>query len=130
MAQATGWSAKLKAHREKFGVRAAVELFLDRVLARAIRFNIEKVVWLDVDRTSTRRSSSRPASTTASSPSTTCAASPPIPENCIGPEFIWRTEQGLDKCFAAIDEKTGRLAGYGWYALECIEGDHCMGTAL
>ncbi len=130
MAQAgQGWGARFKAHREKFGTKAAAELLVDRVLARLVNFNIEKLVWLDVDNINPKIQFTEGFDYRFLS-ATEVAAFAADPDNCIGMDFVGRVDRGLDKCFAAIDEKSGRLAAYGWYALECIEGDHCMGTAL
>ncbi len=42
--------------------------------------------------------------------------------------MIDRAAGGLDLCFAALSD--GRLAAYGWYALDAIEGEHNFGIAM
>lgn len=39
-----------------------------------------------------------------------------------------RVRAGLDHCFAALDG--GRLAAYGWYALDSIEPEHASGVGF
>jgi hypothetical protein len=50
------------------------------------------------------------------------------PANDLDAEMIQRAEGGRDLCFAAISG--GRLAAYGWYAVEGIESEHNFGVAM
>ncbi len=50
------------------------------------------------------------------------------PGNDLDEPMIDRAAGGLDLCFAALCD--GRLAAYGWYALDAIEGEHNFGIAM
>jgi hypothetical protein len=50
------------------------------------------------------------------------------PSNDLDEQMVDRAAGGLDLCFAALCD--GRLAAYGWYALDAIEGEHNFGVAM
>lgn len=48
--------------------------------------------------------------------------------NELDTQMVDRAAGGLDLCFAALCD--GRLAAYGWYALDAIDADHNFGVAM
>jgi hypothetical protein len=50
------------------------------------------------------------------------------PANELNTSHAARAAAGHDLCFAAVS--AGRLAAYGWYALGCIEAQHCDGVPM
>lgn len=50
------------------------------------------------------------------------------PSNDLDAPMIDRAAGGVDLCFAGLCE--GRLATYGWYALDAIEGEHNFGVPM
>ena len=50
------------------------------------------------------------------------------PSNDLDLPMIDRAAGGVDLCFAGLCE--GRLATYGWYALDAIEGEHNFGVPM
>jgi RimJ/RimL family protein N-acetyltransferase len=50
------------------------------------------------------------------------------PVNGLSTELADRAQRGLDHCFGAL--QGDRLANYGWYAVDSVEGEHCAGAGL
>ncbi len=111
-----------------YGTRAAALFLCDRLLARTIHLDVETIVWLDEAAVGIgpeqapdfefRFLSAEEVESFAASP-----------ECCMGPQCADRIRRGRDFCYAAL-AKDGRLASYGWYAIEQIEAEHCGGADM
>ena len=113
--------------RRQYGTGAALKWAVDRLARRAFGAMTVRVVWLEADRLpewvrpdpalDLRFLDAREVRGFASDP-----------ENDLDPGMAQRIEGGSDLCFAVLSE--GRLATYGWYALNAIEAEHAMGVAM
>ncbi|MDH3591047.1 MAG: hypothetical protein OER88_04165 [Planctomycetota bacterium] len=127
--EVSDWKQRLARHRKKFGFKAATAMVADRVLHKLVGFDVQRVIRLEVDNISPRIETPQDFECRFLSPAEVSAFARD-PHNYIGGEFAMRAAVGFDLCFAAIHIATGRLAAYGWYALDCIEPEHNAGTAL
>ena len=116
----------LNATRQQFGWAAAGRLLVDRLGARLYQRHVMEVVWLDL---------------------MVAVACPPVP----GFEFrfltvneVWRysndpsldldvslageIDRGESLCFTALEN--GRVAAYGWYAIQRAAPGHCFGVGI
>ena len=92
-----------------------------------MNLTVFNVIWLDVERLGTSLKSNSQFEFRFLSPEEVCdfAADP---SNDLDESMTVRSADGRDFCFAALSD--GRLAAYGWYALESIEPDHNFGVAM
>lgn len=121
------FAARLGRLRAERGWRAALEAGVDRVGKAAVGLQVIEVVWLeslhvrdmsDVDpRFAFRFLRADEIRRYAGDPELKLTA-----------DLAARIEAGRDLCFAALDGN--RLAAYGWYALDSIEGEHNFGVAM
>ncbi len=111
-----------------FGPRATALFLCDRVLARTIHLDVETIVWLPADavRMGPEQAPDFEFRFLTAEEVESFAASPGC---CMGPGCGERIRRGRDFCYAALSND-GRLAAYGWYAIERIEGEHCGGADL
>lgn len=113
--------------RSQFGIKAMGQYLVDRIGNKLLGLEVTHVVWLD-----------------AADVHQTPDAAPDFTFRFLTPEeveqfaqdpatelsdMIERARSGHDLCFAAL-ASDGRLAAYGWYALDCIEAEHCAGVAM
>jgi RimJ/RimL family protein N-acetyltransferase len=115
--------AKIKADN---GRRAAWEYVVDRIGGRLLNLSVSEVVWLGLD--DIKLAGDLPEGFEFRFLSADEVAAFAAPENELDERHVRRAQQGHDLCFAAISDE--RLAGYGWYALGSIEGEHCDGVNL
>ena len=118
---------QLEAVRGRFGTRAASVELIQRVFERPLNLTVIKVVWLD------RESCQLPSSNLTKYDFRFISAEEirrfaAEPELGLSEELAERIQAGTDMCFGAIDN--GRLVAYGWYAFDCIEGEHNFGIAM
>ncbi len=121
------FAARLEQTRAKFGARAALESVLDRLGRLAAGLQVVEVVWLE---------SSQVGDLSGEDPRfefrfLRADEVRRFAENSdlkLSSELAARIEAGRDMCFAALEGE--RLAAYGWYALDCIEGEHNFGVPM
>jgi hypothetical protein len=116
------WSSFRQAH----GARASWQWLADRVGARLVNLGVSEVVWLERD--DIQLSGDPPAGFAFRFLASDELARFVGAENELAPHHVERAAAGHDLCFAAL--KDDRLAAYGWYALGCIEAEHCDNVAL
>ncbi|MBX3436165.1 MAG: GNAT family N-acetyltransferase [Planctomycetaceae bacterium] len=120
-------TSRLRETRTAFGGRAAAESIVDRVGKLIIGLQVVEVVWLEsAQLASLQRPDSR--FTFRFLTADEVRAYSRNPELKLAPELSERIEAGRDLCFAALEGD--RLAAYGWYALDCIEGAHNFGVPM
>lgn len=112
--------------RQDQGRTAAYEWLIDRVGSRVFNLGVDEVVWLDVERI--KLVGAPPEGFEFRFLSAAELSSFASEENELTKANVERAAAGHDLCFAAL--KDGRLAGYGWYALGCVEAEHCDGIPL
>lgn len=118
--------ARYRTIRSEHGRWAATEWLLDRVGARIINLGVSEVVWLEPGKI--KLVGAPPADFEFRFLTPAEIASFVSVENELDEHHVARAAAGRDLCFAALHN--GQLATYGWYALGCIEGEHCDGVAL
>ncbi len=116
----------LNSTRQQFGWAAAGRLLVDRVGARLFQRHVMEVVWLDLRQ---------------------AVACQPVPgfdyrfltaeevhqnseDPCLDLDMTLAEEidRGESLCFAAMEH--GRIAAYGWYAIQRAAPDHCFGVGI
>ena len=112
---------------QRFGLAAAARTVIDRVGIAALGLQVVEVVWLESaglkmslefdPKFEFRFLEAHEVAKFAEEPS-----------NDLDAAMIDRAAGGRDLCFAAIND--GRLAAYGWYALDAIEAEHNFGVAM
>ena len=115
-----------KGVRERHGARAAAVSVIDELGRRAIGLTVTEVVTLEMADVNVARPA--PAGFEFRFlDADEVARFEADPSNELE-GMAERARAGHDLCFAALDGT--RLAAYGWYALGCVEGEHCDGVAL
>ena len=132
------WSvviSKLKGHvaavrqaRSTYGRIAGLEYVVDYVGHKLVGLAVVRVVWLDVARLAPHELVT----------GFDCRFLDPEeirvfsrdPTNDLSEVMVDRAAASTDLCFASLFKEDGRLAAYGWYALECIEAEHNVGVAM
>jgi hypothetical protein len=111
-----------------FGPRATALFLCDRLFARAIRLDVQTIVWLDAAdvRVGPEQAPTFKFRFLSADEVESFAQSP---EHALKPDAADRIRRGRDFCYAAL-APDGRLAAYGWYALEQVEAEHCAGEDL
>lgn len=112
--------------RSEQGRSAAAEWIVDRVGARLVNLGVSEVVWLEAGKI--KMVGAPPADFIFRFLTPADIAGMVGNENELDETHVARAAAGYDLCYAALKE--GRLAAYGWYALNCIEGEHCDCVAL
>lgn len=118
--------ARWSALRAEQGVVAASQWMLDRVGKYTVDLRISDFLCLDVDGISLVGAPPQNFNfrfLTAEDIQRFISADYELDERYVG-----RLSAGRDLCFAAL--QCDRLAAYGWYALQSIEGEHCDNVAL
>ncbi len=126
IAVATRGLARYRNIRSEHGRWAAAEWFIDRVGARVINLRVSEVVWLEPGKIKMVGAPPEGFDFRFLSPTEIAGFASALNE--LDEKHVARAAAGRDLCFAALHE--GKLATYGWYALDCIEGEHCDGVAL
>ncbi len=121
------FAARLEQTRAKFGARAALESVLDRVGRLAVGLQVVDVVWLDCSQVSDL-SGDDPRFEFRFLRAEEVRRFAENPDLGLSSELAARIEAGRDMCFAALERE--RLAAYGWYAIDCIEGEHNFGVPM
>lgn len=119
--------SRLHATRSAFGWTAAGESLIDRIGDSLMSLQVIEVVWLhhskvagltDVDpRFEFRFLSADEVRRFSVDPSLKLA-----------PSLADRIDSEQDRCFAAL--QGSELCAYGWYAFDCIEGEHNFGVPM
>ena len=127
MAKLIGAIQQIAQLRRQFGSQAAFRFVADRLGSRFLRSKVDHVIWLSADdlSPSLRLEPEFEARMLTADEVRTFAADP---QNLLSIELADRVAAGHDLCFAILSGH--RLAAYGWYALHCIEAEHCAGTAM
>lgn len=112
--------------RQQNGLRNACEWLGERLGSRFLNLGIAEVIWLNL--ADIQLAGDPPAGYVYRFLTPDDIARFVGPENELGPQHVERARAGHDLCFAALHND--RLAAFGWYALGCIEGEHCDGVAL
>ncbi len=120
-------AARLKQTRAKFGGRAALETVVDRVGSLAAGLQVIDVVWLECSQVS-ELSGDDPRFAFRFLRAEEVRRFAENPDLKLSSELAARIEAGRDMCFAALEGE--RLAAYGWYAIDCIEGEHNFGVPM
>ena len=108
--------------RRKYGAWAVVQLLTDRALNLVANVIISNLICVDADSAGEPPGSDPRFDFRILSPDELAAfGQDPVYE--VEPAFVVRASRGHDVCFAALDGP--RLASYGWFALGCIEREHC-----
>jgi ribosomal protein S18 acetylase RimI-like enzyme len=120
--------AAVREARSTYGTIAALQYVVDFVGHKLVGLTVVRLVWLDVARLAPQ------------DPVTgfDCRFLDPEeirsfssdPTNDLSGEMADRAAGLRDLCFASVSKENGRLAAYGWYALECIEPEHNVGVAM
>ena len=116
----------LNVTRQQFGWAAAGRLLVDRLGARLLRRHVMEVVWLDLMNAAS------------------CQPVPGFEFRFLTANEVWRysidpsldldrslageIDSGESLCFAALDN--GRVAAYGWYAIQRAAPRHCFGVGI
>lgn len=118
---------RLTTVRRRYGTPAAVQLVMDRLGKWCLDLSVCHVLWLDED-CLCWPSHVTPVADVCKLSSSDIRQLAEDPHNHLSAELADRIDAGLDFCFASL---TGsRVLAYEWYALKCIEPEHCAGTAL
>ena len=117
----------LRTECSRFGIGAAVRLVADKVGSRLFGLKVSHVVWLDVEEVVVT-AASLPKFAFRFLNADEVAAYARNPANDLDDQFVARAADGRNSCFAALDGD--RIAAYGWYARDWIEGEHCDGFGL
>ncbi|MBL8851112.1 MAG: GNAT family N-acetyltransferase [Planctomycetaceae bacterium] len=117
----------LRTECSRFGIGAAFRLVADKVGSRVLGLKVSHVVWLDVEEVVVT-AASLPKFAFRFLNAAEVAAYARDPANDLDNEFVARAADGRNSCFAALDGD--RIAAYGWYARDWIEGEHCDGFGL
>jgi ribosomal protein S18 acetylase RimI-like enzyme len=120
--------AAVREVRSTYGTVAAFQWVVNFVGHKLVALTVVRLVWLDLARLAPQdpvtgfdcrflgpeeiRSFSRD------------------PANDLSEGMADRAAASRDLCFAAVSKENGRLAAYGWYAMECIEPEHNLGVAM
>ncbi len=116
----------LNATRQQFGWAAAGRLLVDRLGARLNHRHVIEVVWLDL------------------MDATSCQPVPGFEFRFLTADEVWHfsndpsldlgvslageIDRGESLCFAALEN--GRVAAYGWYAIQHAAPGHCFGVGI
>jgi hypothetical protein len=128
MAQVAQCLGRIRDMWRAYGTVATILFLCDRFLASAIHLDVETIVWLQSDAIQVGPEQAPDFQfrfLTAEEVETFAAE----PEYHLTPECAERIRRGRDFCYAAL-ARDGRLASYGWYAVEHIEAEHCAGAEL
>lgn len=112
--------------REQNGLRSACEWLGERIGSKVLNLGVAEVIWLDADKVLLQ--GEPPAGFEYRFLTPDDVQRFVSPENELNESHVTRIAAGHDLCFAAIQGE--RLAAFGWYALDCIEGEHCDSVAL
>jgi RimJ/RimL family protein N-acetyltransferase len=116
----------LNATRQQFGWAAAGRRLVDRVGARLFHRHVMEVVWLDLDQVVAcqpvpgfeyRFLTADEVHRYSSDPSLDLDIS-----------LVEEIDRGESLCFAALER--GRVAAYGWYAIQLAAPGHCFGVGI
>jgi L-amino acid N-acyltransferase YncA len=121
------WLDRLRQTRRAFGARATARFLFDRLLARTVNLDVEAIVWLPEERVRIGPEQA-PGFEFRFLSAEEVDSFAEKPEYHLTRDFGERIRRGRDFCYAAL-APDGRLAAYGWYALEEIEPEHCGGAA-
>lgn len=114
--------ARLREVRRKYGVWAVAQLLVDRALNRFGNVIISNLICVDAASAGDPPGPDPRFEFRFLSPNE-LATFAHDPAHELDSEFVVRASLGHDVCFAALDGS--RLASYGWFALGCIEREHC-----
>ncbi len=120
-------AARLEQTRAKFGAKAALESVADRVGSLVAGLQVVEVVWLENSQVS-ELSGDDPRFEFRFLRAEEVRRFAEDPDVDLSSELAARIEAGRDMCFAALEGE--RLAAYGWYAIDCIEGEHNFGVPM
>lgn len=112
---------------KRFGFKAVARHVIDRVGGASVGLQVVDVVWLDVAGLKMNLNAD-PKFEFRFLEAHEVAKYAEEPANELDAAMIDRAVGGRDLCFAVINE--GRLAAYGWYALDAIEAEHNFGVAM
>ena len=112
--------------KSEHGLAAAIEWLVDRVGSRLINLGVSEILWLEP--ANVKMVGAPPEGYTFRFLTPAEIAGYVSVENELGQIHVDRAAAGRDLCFAAL--QGNRLVNYGWYALDCIEGQHCDCVAL
>jgi len=108
--------------RRKYGAWAVCQLLIDRALNSVANVLISNLICVDAASAGAPMSADpRFGFRFLSTDELSAFAHDPVYD--LEHKFIVRASRGHDVCFAALDGP--RLACYGWFALGCIECEHC-----
>lgn len=128
MGRIVDWLSRLLRTWRAFGTRAAARFLYDRVLAHLLHLDVEEIVWLP--RESVRIGpESAPGFEFRFLTAAEVEAFAAVPGNHLTPYCADRIRGGRDFCYAAL-APDGRLAAYGWYALDRVAAEHACGTSM
>lgn len=122
------WLNRIRETWRAFGTRATAFFLCDRILARTIHLDVETIVWLDEQAVRVGPEQA-PDFEFRFLSAEEVESFVPSPEYHLRLDNADRIRGGRDFCYAAL-AKDGRLAAYGWYAIERIEAEHCAGAEL
>ena len=128
MASVVQWLDRIRHTWRAFGTRATALFLCDRILARTIHLDVETIVWLDENAVRSGPEQA-PAFEFRFLSAEEVESFARCPEYNLTLDHAERIRRGRDFCYAALAQD-GRLAAYGWYAIEQIEGEHCAGADL
>ncbi len=112
--------------RSQNGLSGASLWFFSRLGERLVNLRVSEVVWLEL--TDIKLAGAPPEGFDYRFLSPSELATFVGPENELSEQHVERLRLGQDLCFAAMQD--GRLAAFGWYALGCIEAEHCDNVQL
>lgn len=111
-----------------FGTRATALFLCDRLLARTIHLDVQTIVWLPEDAIKIGPEQA-PDFEFRFLSAEEVESFAEVHEYHLTRDCADRIRRGRDFCYAAL-AKDGRLAAYGWYAIDRIEAEHCAGADL
>lgn len=118
---------RLRETYSRFGFRSVVRSIIDRFGRMAFGMQVVEVVWLDSDGLKLNLDAD-PKFEFRFLKAEEVAGFATDPANDLDAGMADRAAGGRDLCFAALCD--GRLAAYGWYALDSIEAEHNFGVAM
>ncbi|MGE0377539.1 MAG: GNAT family N-acetyltransferase [Planctomycetaceae bacterium] len=121
------FTSRLEQIRADFGWRVAADAVLDRAGRATVGLQVMEVIWLDASQVSAL-SGTDPRFTFRFLRAEEVRRHARDPELKLSPDLAARIEAGRDLCYAALEGD--RLAAYGWYALDSIEGEHNFGVPM
>jgi hypothetical protein len=118
---------RVRAFRERFGIIGALRKSRDVILHKILHVSVFTVVWLEV-RSIADMAAPEPQFEFRFLTADEVAAFSKDPAYYIEPIMAERVRDGREVCYAAL--AGGRLAAFGFYALNYVEPQHASGVAM